>query len=67
MLKKKAIVVSQNSNLSKLIEYELMLLGYDVKTNTSSENFTEADLLIYDSTSIALDAHHILKRFIIYL
>ena len=57
MLKKQAIIASQNLKLSKQIEYELLLLGYDVKinTNVSSEDFIDTDLLICDSTSISFD------------
>ena len=63
MLKKKAIIVSQNSKLSKQIEYELLLLGYNVKNNTNDayNTFIDSDLLIYDSTSLPIDSSPISK------
>ena len=63
MLKKRAIIVSQNSKLSKQIECELMLLGYDVKAapDVPSQTLVDSDLLIYDSTSIPLDSSPILR------
>ena len=57
MLKKKAIIVSQNLKLSKQIECELLLLGYDVKTepNILPQALVNSDILIYDATSVSLD------------
>lgn len=63
MLKRNAIIVSQNLKLSKQIENELLLLGYNVKINTNdyTENLTYLDILIYDSTSIDFDIHPIFR------
>ena len=58
MLKKSAIIVSQSLKLSKQIECELLLLGYDVKTEQEilPQTLVDPDVLIYDATSVALDS-----------
>lgn len=58
MLKKSAIIVSQSLKLSKQIECELLLLGYDVKTEQEilPQTLVDPDVLIYDATSVPLDS-----------